>query len=67
MEQKFKIGDSVRHKNTANHIYTISSITGNYVATINRPKELWVKLNPNSKSSPIIKESVCLIDNLIKI
>ena len=61
------IGDKVKHINTGNHIYTVKSITGNYVATIERPKELWVVLNPNSKSSPIIKVSVCKIENLIKL
>ena len=62
-----KVGDKVKHKNTGNHIYTVKSITGNYVATIKRPKELWALLSPNSKSSPIIIVSVCLIENLIKI
>jgi len=61
------IGDKVKHVNTGDYIYTVKSITGNYVATIERPKELWVALNPNSKSSPIIKVSVCKIENLIKI
>ncbi len=62
-----EVGDKVKHVNTGNHIYTVKSITGNYVATIERPKELWVVLNPNSKSSPIIKVSVCKIENLIKL
>jgi len=61
------IGDKVKHINTGDYIYTVKSITGNYVATIERPKELWVLLSPNSKSSPIIKVSVCKIENLIKI
>lgn len=62
-----EVGDKVKHKNTGEHIYIVKSITGNYVATIEKPKELWVVLNPNSKSSPIIKVSVCKIENLIKI
>ena len=60
-----KIGDKVKHINTGEHIYTIIRLHGN-IATIKRPKELWVKLNPNSKSSPIIDLSICKIENLIQ-
>ena len=59
-----KIGDKVKHVNTGEHIYTIIRLHEN-IATIKRPKELWVKLNPNSKSSPIIDLSICKIENLI--
>jgi len=57
------IGDRVKHKNTNNHIYTIKSITGNYVATLIKPKELWTVCSPRLT----IKEAVCRIENLIKI
>lgn len=62
-----KNGDKVKHINTGDYIYTVKSLTDNKIATIERPKELWVLLNPNSKSSPVIKVSVCKIENLIKI
>lgn len=48
------IGDKVKHINTGEHIYTII-----------RPPELCKKLNPNSKSSPLIDVSICKIENLI--
>jgi hypothetical protein len=59
-----KIGDKVKHINTGDHIHEIIRFHGN-IATIKRPPELWVKLNPNSKSSPIIDLSICKIENLI--
>ena len=59
----FKIGDKVKHKNTGDHIYTIKSISGGIVATIIRPKELWVEFSPRL----VVKVSVCMIENLIKI
>jgi len=59
-----KIGDKVKHINTGEHIYTIIRLHEN-IATIKRPPELWVKLNPNSKSSPIIDVSICNIKNLL--
>jgi len=58
-----KTGDKVKHVNTGEHIYIIISLHGN-IATIKRPPELWVKLNKNSKSSPIIDLSICKIQNL---
>ena len=58
------IGDKVKHINTGEHIYTIIRLHEN-IATIKRPQELWVKLNPNSKSSPIIDLSISKIENLI--
>ena len=61
-----KINDKVKHINTGEHIYTIIRLHEN-IATIKRPKELWVQLNPKSKSSPIIDLSICKIENLIKI
>ena len=59
-----KIGDKVKHINTGGHIYTIIRLNEN-IATIKRPPELCKKLNPNSKSSPLIDVSVCKIENLI--
>jgi hypothetical protein len=59
----FEVGDKVKHKNTGDHIYTIKSITNNIVATIERPKELWVEFSPRI----VVKVSVCMIENLIKI
>ena len=58
-----KIGDKVKHVNTGEHIYTILKIKDG-IATIKRPKELWVQLNTKSKSSPIIDISICNIKNL---
>jgi len=59
-----KIGDKVKHVNTGEHIYTIIRLSEN-IATLKRPKELFKKLNPKSKSSPIIDVSICKIENLI--
>jgi hypothetical protein len=59
-----KIGDKVKHINTGDHIHEIIRFHGN-IATIKRPPELWVKLNPNSKSSLIIDLSICKTENLI--
>lgn len=58
-----KVGDKVKHVNTGEHIYTIIRLHEN-IATIKRPPELWVKLNPNSKSSLIIDVSICKVENL---
>ena len=60
------IGDKVKHINTGEHIYTIIRLNEN-IATIKRPQELCKKLNPNSKSSPIIDVSICKTENLIMI
>ena len=60
---KIEIGDKVKHKNTGDHIYTIKSISNGIVATIIRPKELWVEFSPRL----VVKVSVCMIENLIKI
>jgi len=59
-----KIGNKVKHVNTGEHIYSIIRLTKN-IATLKRPKELIKKLNPNSKSSPLIDVSICNINNLI--
>ena len=59
-----KIGDKVKHVNTGEHIYTIIRLNENIV-TIKRPPELCKKLNPNSKSSPIIDLYICDVKNLI--
>ena len=59
-----KIGDKVKHINTGDHIHEIIRFHGNIV-TIKRPPELCKKLNPNSKSSPLIDVSICKIENLI--
>ena len=59
-----KIGDKVKHINTGDHIHEIVRFHGN-IATIKRPPELCKKLNPNSKSSPLIDVSICKIENLI--
>lgn len=61
-----KIGDKVKHINTGEHVYTIIRLNKN-IATLKRPVELFTKLNPNSKSSPIIDLSICKTENLIKI
>ena len=58
-----KVGDKVKHINTGDSIYTILKINGN-IATIKRPPELYKKLNPNSKGSPIIDVSICKVENL---
>ena len=63
MGLNFKIGDKVKHKNTGDHIYTIKSVSGGIVATIIRPKELWVQFGPRVT----VKVNVCMIENLIKI
>lgn len=59
-----KIGDKVKHVNTGEHIYKILKIKDG-IATIKRPKELWVQLNPKSKSSQIIDISICDVKNLL--
>ena len=59
-----EVGDKVKHVNTGEHIYTIIRLHEN-IATIKRPPELCKKLNPNSKSSPLIDVSICKIENLI--
>ena len=56
------LGDMVTHKNTGDHIYTVKKINGNIV-TVNRPKELWVVYNMRF----VVKESICMIQNLKKI
>lgn len=61
-----KIGDTVKHINTGDCIYTILKIHGN-IATLQNPKELQTKLNKNAKNSVIIDVSICDMDNLIKI
>lgn len=57
-----KVFDKVKHINTGDYIYTIKKINDT-VAVLEKPKELWTFISPRLT----IKESVCRIENLIKI
>jgi len=58
-----KVGDKVKHKNTGNHIYIVKKINNDIVATVEKPKELWIICSPRLT----IKDAVCRIENLIKL
>jgi len=60
------IGSKVKHVNSGDHIYTVEKLHGS-TATLLRPKELYSKLYPKIKTSPIITKSICRIENLIEL
>ena len=57
-----KVGDKVKHINTGDYIYVIKKISDT-IAVLQKPKELYTFISARL----IIKESVCRINNLIKI